>query len=431
MASATTTDPGQLSGLFKEVYGDSLVNLIPDASKITKMIPFVSSEKQEGDKYHQPVIVTNEHGVTYAAAEAGAFALNAAIPMTTKDAYIQGGQILLRSAMSYDAAAKASKSTKAFKKATQLLVENMMESGTKRLEIALLYGQSGLAYNDYDGSQLVTTPTATSVVFAVTDGHWASGIWAGMEGAQLNMYYNNAGTLTLVSSGDDSIFTVSAVDEANHTVTLTGTATGVTAVDTAIASYDTYLFFYGAKTTEMYGLKSIITNTGTLFGISAASYGLWAGNSITETGQLTMGKVLKGVGKCVQRGLQSDCTVLVNPDTWQNLASDIAALRRYDGSYSKAKAVVGAEALEYHGQNGKISIESYNVVKTGDCFILPTKKIKRVGAQDLSFKTPGREGEIFLHLASYAGYEMRLYTDQAIFIETPAQAGIISGFTNV
>lgn len=428
MASATTTDPGQLSGLFKEVYGEDIINLIPETAKLTKMIPFISSDKELGNKYHQPVVVTHEHGVTYAAADAGAFALNSAIPMTTKDAYIQGGQILLRSAMSYDAAARASNSKKAFKKGTQLLVENMLESGTKRLEIAMLYGQAGLAKYAF-ADATYASPTATTVTLPIASGHWAAGIWAGMEGAQLQLYYDNAGTLTLTSSGDDSIFTVDLVDEDNKTLYLTGTATGVTALDTAAASYDIYPFFYGAKTTEMYGLQKIITNTGSLFGISAADYGLWKGNSVTETGQLTFGKVLSAVGKCVQRGLQEECVVLVNPDTWNDLSTDIAALRRYAGE-SKGKLVQGATGIEYYGQNGKMIVEPYNVVKTGDCFVLPTKKIKRPGAQDLSFKTPGKEGEIFLHLSGYAGYELRLYTDQAIFIEKPATAAYVSGFTN-
>lgn len=424
------TDPSALSGLFKEVYGDDLINLIPDTAKLTKMIPFVSSDKELGNKYHQPVVVTHEHGVTYAAADAGAFTLNDAVAMVTQDAYIQGGQILLRSALSYDAAARASNSKKAFKKATQLLVENMLESGTKRLEIAMLYGNKGLlkyAYTDatYD------SPTATTAYLPAASGHWASGIWSGMEGAKVNLYYDNAGTLTLVSSGDDAIFTVTTVDVTNKKILVTGTSTGVTALDTAAASYDIHVFFRGSKATEMYGLQYILENTGSLFGINAGTYSLWKGNALTVSGQLTMGKLLSSVGTCVQRGLNEDVVALVNPDTWANLASDLAALRRFDGSYSKAKATSGSEALEYVGQNGKITIESYNVVKTGDCFIIPPKKIKRPGAQDLSFKTPGREDEIFLHLSGSAGFEMRLYTDQAVFLETPARAAYVSGFTNV
>jgi hypothetical protein len=422
------TDPTALNGLFKETYGDDLINLIPESAKLTKMIPFISSDKELGNKYHSPVIVTQEHGVTYAAADAGAFALNDAVAMQTKDAYIQGSQILLRGALSYDAAARASSSKKAFKKATQLLVENMLESGTKRVEIAMLHGMKGIGHiTQANGSHAASTYIATMPISAAS---WATGIWAGMENAYVNVYADHAGTPTLVSSSTDAIFQVTGVDVTNHYVYLTGTATGISAITTAIASYALDIYFKGAYGAEMYGLNSIITNTGSLFGISATTYALWAGNNITVTGQLTMSKVLSAVGKCVQRGLNEDAIVLVNPDTWANLASDLAALRRYDGSYSKSTAVAGSEALEYHGQNGKISIESYNICKAGEAYIFPPKKIKRPGAQDLSFKTPGRGDDIFTQLGSNAGFEIRVYTDQAVLIETPAQCAYISGFTN-
>jgi hypothetical protein len=64
-------DPSSLTGLFYEVYGDDVINLIPESAKIVKAVPFAPAEKQEGNKYHQPVILSYEHGVTYAAPDAG------------------------------------------------------------------------------------------------------------------------------------------------------------------------------------------------------------------------------------------------------------------------------------------------------------------------------------------------------------------------
>ena len=119
MASTYTT-PSTLTGLFKEVYGDSQVNLIPENSKLQKLIKFVSRDKELGNYYHQNVIVSYEHGISYAAAGAGAFALNDHLSMVTQDAKIQGSQLLLRSALSYDAAARASNGKKAFAKATSI-----------------------------------------------------------------------------------------------------------------------------------------------------------------------------------------------------------------------------------------------------------------------------------------------------------------------
>ena len=174
-----------------------------------------------------------------------------------------------------------------------------------------------------------------------------------------------------------------------------------------------------------------MSNTGSLFGIDAATYDLWKGNVVTTTGQLTMAKVLSAVAKAVQRGLDEKATVLVNPATWADLASNLAALRRFDGSYSRKKAENGSEKLEYISQNGVLAIVSYNIVKEGDCFIFPEDKTIRIGARDLGLNDPTRpQDEIFFTIPGKAGVGVRAYTNQAIFLESPAQAVYIKGIVN-
>ena len=412
-----------LNGLYKQVYADKLENLIPEASLLTKKIAFVEREKETGDLYHQPVVLTYEHGITYAAAAAGAFTLNSAISMNTKDAQVQGTQLLLRSALAYDAAAKASNDKKAFKKATQLLFENMMESITKRLELAVLYGGSGIGVGDSSANA-----SATSTVVTLTTASWATGIWLGMEGAQINFYKQSDGTL--VSSSADSIFTITSVNVDDKKLTISGTATGISALDTALGAGDCDIYFNGAKEKEMTGLNGIITNTGTLFNISASTYNLWKGNSYDVGGALNIGKILTGLSAPTARGLNEGVTVLLNPLTWANVASDLAALRKYDGSYKKTMGENGVEAIKFYSQNGEIELSSYNLVKQGEAFAIPMKQCMRIGAQDISFKTPGRGDEIFTQLADAAGFEVRVYTDQAVFVKRPAHTLKYTGIVN-
>ena len=181
----------------------------------------------------------------------------------------------------------------------------------------------------------------------------------------------------------------------------------------------------------MAGMRKIIQNTGVLFNIDASQYNLWKGNTVSVTGQLTFGKLLAGISKAVQRGLNEKVIVAVNPDTWANLATDLANLRRFDGSYDKKKGELGSENLVYYGQNGEIEVISHNMVKAGECFVFPPKRAKRIGAQEVSFKTPGREDEIFLHLPNNAGFELRVYSDQSLFLEMPSRCVYLTGFTNV
>ena len=415
--------PATLSGLFKEVYGDDIMQLVPEAAKLIKQVPFVPREKEIGNKYHQPVILSHEQGFTYAAYDAGAFSLNNSVALAMQDAQVSSSQILLRTAISYDAASRASSSKKAFEKATELIVENMIESMSKRVEIGCFYGSNGLA----TVSSSVNTDNTTTVL-QISTATWATGIWAGSEGATLDFYDG----VTLKNS--NAALIVKTVDVTNRKLTVTCTSTAdISTIDAWIATPHATgkLYFYGAYGAEMAGIDKIITNTGTLFNISATTYNLWQGNSYSaSSAALTMGKLLSAVALATQRGLNEDCECYLNPNTWTNVMSDLAALRRYDGSYNKSKLENGAEGIEFYSQNGKITIHSHNIVKEGEGFIFPAKKLKRIGAQEMSFKTPGREEEIFLQLPSNAGYELRNYTDQCIFCETPARTVKITSIVN-
>jgi len=419
---AQYTDPAALDGLFKEVYGDDVISLVPDSAKLVKTIGFVSSDKELGNKYHQPVILSNEHGITYAAADAGAFSLNNSVALTMKDAQVQGSQMVLRSSMSYDAAARASNSKKAFVKGTELLVENMLETMTKRLELQLLYGAATEGLGRCDSSALADGVYTVTMVSAT----WASGIWAGAENAEID-FFDGPSTTALNTS---AAITIDSVDLDNKTLSYSGTnAATVHAFINSDGDDATCIRWRGAISAEMSGIDKIITNSGSLFGIDASTYNLWKGNSYAVGAALAIGKVLAGVSRAVERGLDEDVSCYINPLVWKDLNSDLAGLRRFDSSF-KEKGVAGNKSIQYHGQNGIIDIVAHNCVKQSEGFILPTKKAKRIGAVDITFKRPGGGGDqMFRELTDKAGFELRSYTDQAVFIETPARCVKLTGIT--
>lgn len=51
-----------LQGHFKEVYADKIKDLRPEGSKLLTAIDFISSDKMAGAFYHQPVMLSHEHG---------------------------------------------------------------------------------------------------------------------------------------------------------------------------------------------------------------------------------------------------------------------------------------------------------------------------------------------------------------------------------
>ena len=114
---------GLLNSLFKEIYADNLENLLPKGLKLQKDIAWIEKSKSPGAKYNQPVLMRHEHGFIYANNSSGAFALEDAVPGQTDTCNILGTQMMLRSIIDYEIAARASSAGKrTFRRALDLVV---------------------------------------------------------------------------------------------------------------------------------------------------------------------------------------------------------------------------------------------------------------------------------------------------------------------
>ncbi len=404
-----------LNGLFKTVYADKLIDLVPDFAILQKKVEFVPADKETGAFYAQPVNLTQEGGFTYlgsGATQSAASALQYATPGQMKEAQVYGSELNLRSQMTYTALSRASSAgPRAFKRASAWLVEAMNNATRKRLEIAMIYGQVGIG--------TVSSFSVDTVV--LTDASWAGGIWAGMEGAYIDIYQADLST-PRTNAQDLQIESIDADAKSITFVAITGTpvATDV-------------LFFDGANASgtfnEMAGLQKIITNTGTLFNISAASYSLWKGTTVSSVGQISQAKLQNAIAKAVNKGLMEKVLVLVSPKAWGVLNSDQAALRVYDSSYRSAKMENAAEALVFHATNGILEVISHPMVKDGDAFVIPQDSCMRIGSVDLTFGVPGMSEQFFTLVPGYNAIELQCMADQAIFIDRPAHAVYMSGIT--
>ncbi len=495
-----------LNGFYKQIYGDSLINLIPESAKFIKEVPF-ERRKKLGDYYNVPVVLQAEQGFTYNDGDGTAFALNGALAMGTKNAQVRGAEKVLQSQISYKAAAAATSNKEAFADATSTLFENMVESMSNRLELSAFYGGSSLGNGSGSGSSgssigvatfarattVVTVTTAnnhglttgdtvsftddsgnsvalstgvitvtgaktftatasasgtvaalsactigpfvkrssTTAWYYVNRSEWSTGLWAGKVGAELQFYQED--NSTLISSGADSVFTISSIDPVYKRIGLTGTATGVTALlAVAEANFDggIRVYFNSSKGKDFLGIDQIITTSGTLFGIVNTTYTLFKGNEYTASGALSLSTIISATENAVAQGLMEDVCAYVPISAWNTLAATEAGLRRYDQSYKNAKAENGVQSLAFYGANGKIEIEPHPIVKAGEVFIIPKKQFIRVGATDVTFQTPGMDStEIFLQLPSNAGYEVRAYADQALLCMAPAKCTKVTGFT--
>lgn len=276
----------------------------------------------------------------------------------------------------------------------------------RKLEIELLYGQMGYG--------IVSSITSNTI--SIQTSEWAPGIWIGAENMPLQIMIGS-------TSSSRGTCNVVSVDMVNQAITVDTAPSGVAAGDV--------IYHYGAYGNEFAGLHYIMTNTGTLFNISAASYTLWAGNQYSAgSAALSFTKINAAVSRGVEKGLDTAVTVLVNPRTWADLLSDQAALRRYDSSYKSSNLEQGAESIKFYGQNGLIEITPSIFVKQGYAYLLPLDEVIRVGSTDITFRRPGQGEEFFRDLETAAGYELRAFTDQAVFSFAPGKMVLITGIVN-
>lgn len=429
MAVAGENQFSSLNGWFKELYASDAEYPVPKASWMLKNVKFNKAETGVGNNYHQPVYLSQEHGVTVAGSDAGAFSLNEAVAGVMKDATIAGMQMVLRSRMDYETAARAANSKASFGSATELLVRNMMDTISKRLEIMFLYGRKGIG--------AVNANTSASTTFVVSAATWAPAIWGGLENAKIDILTSTLSAYS--SSGAASNIKVNSIAQSTRTITM-DTALSLTAGD--------LVFFRGAVTPggtpthkEFMGLDAIIAETSSLFGIANSTYQLFQGNTSTLSASLTATNILNALLDAIGKGLNEDVVLLCSHKAFQGLVNPLIDPKASTGSTNTQVGATrlnrsGGSALELGsssatllGAQGKIEVVPHLYVKDGDGFAFPKSALKRVGATDVTFNLPGRGDEFFLHVPDAAGFELRCYSNQALFSPAPAKLTKLASIT--
>lgn len=406
-------------GLFKTVFAKKLIKAVPQWAILQDRVPFSYAEKGIGAHFDQPVSLSQENGFTYAGTAGAVTALKAASNGVIKNAQVYGSEVVLRAQLSNLFITRAmEKGEKSFEKGLSFKVYDMNASMKKRLEISMLYGQSGV------GTVSTATDLGGNVAeIVLTDASWAGGIWAGAEGARLDSFTSTT------KNNASGVLTITKVDCENKKLTVTFTGTLASEVTAGDVLYFESTNAGSSSFNEMAGLQKIISNTSTLFGIDAATYSMWKGTTVSSAGALTLSKLHDWVSRAVNKGLMEKCIVLLSPKAWGALMGDASALRMYDSSYSSKKLENGAEALQFHSQNGSLEVVAHPFVKDGDAFILPLEAMQRIGSVDVTFGLPGGDDKYFTWLPEYTAVELRCMADQAIFLDRPACAVYVSGIT--
>ncbi len=247
--SSGIVDINAVNGNLKTIFA-GYENAIPKEYVIMREFPFDSSH-MVGDEYQHGVELTRPHGFTTAAS--GVFpALNQPVSRTALKAKLQPYQMYLRERITYDVLSRAQTSEQAAKNELGATIESMRDAQIFRQEVLGFYGQSGLA--------AIGTVTVDNA--SITSATWGAGMWAGNEGMPLDVRDSTGATLY-------GTVHITFVDFDNLTLNFE-------AGEGALLVAGRTLWFQGGSTTaELVGIKKIIGNTGTMYNISASTYGLW------------------------------------------------------------------------------------------------------------------------------------------------------------
>lgn len=421
---------------FKRVYGD-ITNLLTEDYILSKEIPF-KQEAKVGDSYVIALTLAREGGITYAGTAQTAFAINPGSAGATKQARVIPSQSILTSVLALAFISRGVSSEASFANTTKDHVKNHLSSHEYFREVSRWYGQStellgtvsyaptGTLYRGatYTGSGTVTlTRPADGSTIAFTaginvdekailmaPGQYAAGFWAGNDTSVRVLQVDSTGAI--VASG---------------LIIGTDVDLGIVYVDfvpvAATSTTSHRLCFEGMESgQDAVGVHRILSNVGTLFEISAATFSLYRAN-VLSLGQKKFNlKALQfGVSQAVNRGaLNKPLMIFVNPRTFASMSNDEASLRKYDASYKSAQANNGFEAIEYFAANGANQVVAYNMIKEGHAFGLEKASWVRSGSAEVSFKIPGfSEADLIFPLENQAGFVLRSYSDEFIICKRP------------
>lgn len=387
MASNT---PTTLASRLKEQYNGEISNLVPGETVLVKLK--FKDEVSLGKAAIFDVQLSDELGFSVGQ---GSVSLNGSIAQTSAKASVDAYTLVLQAQASYDLISRASSEKKAFAKFTDSKFIPMTESFQRRQELMHMYGRDGLG--------VVTGNTAG--VLTISEATWCPTIWMALKGAVIQAW--TAKTAGTQHNGD---LTVSAIDVANRTVTVTGTNAAVVAND--------HLFFKGTYDQGHIGLMTIAQNTGTLFGISAATNALWASNVYdVGTSAITLGKLLQAASLSANKGCLEKLKVLVPVGAFQALVNDQSALRVYDAQYNEDQAKNGFKSISFFGASGELEIIPYKYIKQGEFIMFPERWTSILGSSKMVNQLNG--DDMIFDMPNSTDKEMRLYSDLQIFCERP------------
>ncbi len=389
----TTNTAATLTSYVKEVYPSGIGQVIPRKTMSLDTMKY-KNDLEIGQKAKIPIQVTDEHGFSYKDGP-GTIALAAAVAHEGVHLEVGPYQLALRIRISYDLAAQASSSKKAFAVWNEKRFIPAIESAQKRLNVLATYGRDSLA-------EVESVSTNDIVIKA---GSWAPWIWLGAKGAPIDIFSaKTAGT-----QRNTGALTIAGINSSTRTITVSGTHSGVAPGD--------FLFYFQARGQEQFGIFGAAKQSlvGSIYNLNHSTYEALQANYYLVTGRLTIGQLLEAAAYSMDKGCDEKLAVQIPSTCFANMVNDQSALRSHG---AEMKLRNGAKSLEFSLGDVELEIMPSGVVKRGEFIMYPERYTHRIGSTDWTNTLPGTDSEeLVLHVPDATEYEMRFYTAQTVVPE--------------
>lgn len=450
MSSANNSQVNILHSRFAKIVPSAVEAVSADLT-FTKLIPYDKS-REVGSDYVEAVHLNSEVGYSIIGNTTEVTSISPAGAGAVKQATVSPCITVLRSVIPWGMISRSERSEGAFVSIMKHIVKNHVLSHKRIIEVlkyvgqdsARLMGRVSYATATYRTVSLTTgagtfatNGFGSSITFAtgginaaskyilLQPGDNAAGFWQGMNGLRIKQVDSS---LAVINSGK-----LTGYDAYNGILQVDFTPTAASAVGSHMLCLD------GQESAlELVGIRKILTNTGSLFGISASTYPLWRANQkdlgSTTTSKLTLAKLTSFVADISNAsGASGSFDVVVNNRTLATLTSDENALRSYDSSYSPEKYKNGARSLEFVFGDIVLKIQGSRYIFEGDAVLLNNVEDSWTcsGSSDVTMELPGLPlGKLSGNLHEQTGYAFHTFADTYVVCREPAKQGIITGIND-
>lgn len=423
--------PTAMRAVFKEIYGDEFLVACPVEREVYQSFPFETGD-EPGVEYIEAMRMTEEQGFGFRKAGTSNVTMQQSIALKTEKTTYLPNILEFRSTVDVEAVKRAMAGGKqAFKDTVGVRQEAQRDSMVKHVEWTLLNGNRPCGVIAAGG--IAAGANASRRLITLEQASYADAFWACSENMPLDIYDTTSQALNVAAVSRGSIVggTVSRFRViAWNPDTLVLDIEADTAADWATVVAGDCLWRSTSYLNEDYGMVGVAaSNNQVIFGINQAQYGIWRPVRDVLGGPLTMNRILRNVALIHSRSpTKARYVARMHPLQWNAVNTDLAAVRRYDGSYKTSKAENGVAEIEFHSAHGSVILRGNSFMKRGEVIISDDSKWTRRGVSDIDFAFPmstNGEKEYYLAKQDTNAIEFRAYSQQGMHCQMPARNAFI------